>query len=48
MQKLGGFFNPEAQTITDQVCATAELATAPTADPINQSGREDTVNVLID
>jgi hypothetical protein len=34
--------------MTDQVCATAKLATAPTADPINQSGREDTVNVLID
>jgi hypothetical protein len=40
MQKLGGFFNPEAQTITDRVRATAKLATTPTADPINQSIRK--------
>jgi hypothetical protein len=48
MRKLGGFFNPKAQTIMDRVRATAELANAPIVDPIDQSGREDTVNVLID
>jgi hypothetical protein len=48
MPKLGEFFNPEAQMITDRVGATGESATTPTADPINQSGREDTVIVLID
>jgi hypothetical protein len=36
LRKLGGFFTPEPQTITDRVGATT------------RSGREDTLNVLID
>jgi hypothetical protein len=48
MRKLGGLFDQEPQTITDRVRATRQLATKPTEDPITQSGREDTINVLID
>jgi hypothetical protein len=38
----------EPQTITDCVRATRQLAMKPTEDPITQSGKEDTINVLID
>ena len=48
MRKLGGFLSPAAQTITDRIGATTRSATKPAADPIDQPGREDTLNVLID
>jgi hypothetical protein len=46
--KLGGFFTPELQAIIDCIRATTRSATIPAEDPNNQSGREDTLNVLID
>jgi hypothetical protein len=42
------FFTPEPQTITYRVGATTRSATIPAEDPTDQSGREDTLNVLID
>jgi hypothetical protein len=48
MQKVGGFFNTEAQEITDRITATGSAATTPAEDPIDQSGREGTINMLID
>jgi hypothetical protein len=48
LRKLGGFFTPEPQTITDRVGATTRSATIPAEDLTDQSGREDTLNVLID
>ncbi len=48
LRKLGGFFTPEPQAITDRVGATTRSATIPAEDPTDQSGREDTLNVLID
>jgi hypothetical protein len=48
LQKLGSFFIPKPQTITDHVGTTTQLATIPVEDPKDQSGREDTLNVLID
>jgi hypothetical protein len=48
LRKLGGFFTPENQPITDHIGATARSATIASEDPTNQSGREDTPNVLID
>jgi hypothetical protein len=48
LKKLSGFLSPEAQTITDRVRATTRSASTPANDPNDQSGREDTLNVLID
>jgi hypothetical protein len=48
LRKLGCFFTPEPQTITDRVGAITQSATIPAEDPTDQSGREDTLNVLID